>query len=65
MTGKNIIWLKTIQDDIFFKKTIDTTIYWIDLYHEIIKRLKSTRVNSQNSWPESWDYDNFIENKLK
>jgi hypothetical protein len=28
-------------------------------------RLKLTRVNPSNSWPESWDKDNIIENKLK
>jgi len=29
------------------------------------KQLKLTRINSSNSWPVSWDDDNFIENKLK
>jgi len=32
MTGKNIVGLKKVQDNIFFfKKNIETIIYWIDL----------------------------------
>jgi hypothetical protein len=30
MTSKNIVLLKKAQDDIFFKKSIETTTYWID-----------------------------------
>jgi hypothetical protein len=28
-TGKNIVVLKNVQDNIFFKKSINTTTYWI------------------------------------
>jgi len=43
--GKNIIWLKTIQDNIFLKKK-----FWDD---NILDKLISIRVNFSNSRLES------------
>jgi len=63
-TDKNIVWLKKIKMTSFCLN-VETTTYWIDLSYETIKRSKSTRVNLQNQWPGSWDWDNLIEKNPK
>jgi len=49
------------------KKNIDFLHGEIDKKNQLknnkIKRTEQTRVNLQNSQPESWDWDNFMERK--